>query len=131
MIRGTTAKFKFEIPYDFNDVETIDIMFWQNNNNGPTKARSLPIKKNKNDCTWLYDYKQIVVTLQPEETARFVDDRKAIYQLNGTTISGITFGTKELKTTVYPMRIEEPEWGEIIPPSPDEYSHLDGGQIIT
>lgn len=115
MIRGTNAQFRFEIPYDFDDVEYINIHFWQDGNSGPSENRPLPIIKTKSDCTWLESDKQIVVRLAPEETARFMDDRKAITQYSGTTFSGVRFANKQYLITVYPLH-DNADIGDIIPP---------------
>lgn len=129
MIRGTNAQFRFEIPYDFDDVEYIDILFWQDGNSGPSKNRPLPIVKIKSDCTWLESDKVIMVKLNPEETARFMDDRKARVQLSATTYSGIRFANKQHLITVEPLH-DDLEIGDIMPPPqiPEGYI-LDAGIV--
>lgn len=131
MIRGTNAQFKFEIPYDFSELTYVNIMFWQDGNDGPDVNRPLPIRKIKDDCKWYAIDKQVVVDLSPEETARFVDDRKAKVQLSATTGTGIRFASKERIITVYPMYLDDPVFGDITPPTEiKELIIADGGNII-
>lgn len=129
MIRGTTAQFKFQIPYDFNDLALVNVVFWQCNNNGPDESRPLPIIKIKEDCNWSAETKEITVVLQPEETARFLDDRKARVQLSATTESGIRFASSQQEITVYPI-YNDSLFGDIILPSESNgVIVLDGGVI--
>lgn len=129
MIRGTTAQFKFQIPYDFNDLALVNVVFWQCNNNGPDENRPLPIVKIKEDCSWSAENKEITVVLQPEETARFLDDRKARVQLSATTESGIRFASSQQEITVYPI-YNDSLFGDIILPSESNgVIVLDGGVI--
>lgn len=129
MIRGTTAQFKFQIPYDFYDLALVNVVFWQCNNNGPDESRPLPIVKIKEDCSWSAENKEITVVLQPEETARFLDDRKARVQLSATTESGIRFASSQQEITVYPI-YNDSLFGDIILPSESNgVIVLDGGVI--
>ena len=131
MIRGTTQDFKFKMPYDYDDVPLITIVFWQKNNNGPEESRPLPITKYHDDCMVSENNnKEITVTLLPEETARFLDDRKAYVQLTGTTASGIRFGNSPPREiTVYPIH-NDSVLGDIVPSSESNgFMVLDGGNI--
>lgn len=131
MIRGTTQDFKFIMPYDYEDVPLITITFWQNGNSGPEESRPLPIKKYHDDCKLSEtNNKEIIVTLLPEETARFVDDRKAYVQLTGTTTSGIRFGNSPPREiSVYPIH-NDSVLGDIVPSSESSgFMILDGGDI--
>lgn len=129
MIRGTTAQFKFQIPYDFYDLALVNVVFWQCNNNGPDESRPLPIVKIKEDCSWSAENKEITVVLQPEETARFLDDRKARVQFSATTESGIRFASSQQEITVYPI-YNDSLFGDIILPSESNgVIVLDGGVI--
>ena len=38
MIRGTTAQFKFKLPYAKNELQWITMKFWQPGNDGTTEA---------------------------------------------------------------------------------------------
>ena len=131
MIRGTTQEFKFIMPYDYEDVPLITVVFSQNNNDGPEESRPLPIIKYHDDCRPSVDNsKEISVTLLPEETARFLDDRKVYVQLTGTTTSGIRFGNSPPKEiTVYPIH-NDSVLGDIVPSSESSgFMILDGGNI--
>lgn len=131
MIQGTTQDFKFKMPYDYQDVPLITVVFWQNGNNGPEESRPLPIIKYHDDCKpSKNNNKEITITLLPEETARFLDDRKAYVQLTGTTNSGIRFGNSPPKEiTVYPI-CNDSVLGDIVPSSESNgLIILDGGEI--
>lgn len=100
MIRGTTAQFKFKLPYPMTEVSWITIQFWQPNN--PNEL--LPIIKKENCCAVLDKPNEVYVSLTAEETARFSDKYKAKLQLRGLhTSSGTIFGNKPMMFTVYPM----------------------------
>lgn len=137
MIRGTTSQFKFEIPYDFSDLKSVNVVFWQDGNDGPSEARKLPLilQYNKDDgglpnsLSWSSESNQIVATFDPEQTARFMDDRTAKIQLSATTTSGIRFASEQQSITVYPI-YEGMEFSDedVAKPSPnDGYIILDGG----
>ena len=131
MIRGTNQDFKFKMPYEYKDVPLITVTFWQKGNDGPEESRPLPIIKYHDDCEPSKDNnKEITVTLLPEETARFVDDRKAYVQLTGTTTSGIRFGNSPPREiTVYPIH-NDAVLGDVVPPSENNgLIILDGGDI--
>lgn len=98
MIRGTTAQYKFKLPYSYEELTNITIKFWQPNN--PNNL--LPIFKYKNHCEKLTD-NEICVSLRPSETALFSDKYKAKMQLTARPEFGDTFGTKEKLVMVYPM----------------------------
>lgn len=129
MIRGTTAQFKFKIPYPINELTWVTVKFWQPGNNG-TDIAPLPItKKLSNDDLLQLD--EIVITLSPTETARFSDKLKARVQLRANAVNGATFASKEQLITVYPINddiiTDDPDW-------PDEsesgYILLDGQSIV-
>lgn len=131
MIRGTTAQFRFKVAYDidFDDNNTlVKVVFWQPGNDGPSIERALPIVKCiKNEtCIWQADTQEIIVTLHPEETARFVDDRKAYVQLSVTTESGFRFASGQQLIKVYPMYSDSP-LGDIVA---SDMSVLDGTIIL-
>lgn len=126
MIRGTTAQYKFKLPYSYSQLTDITIKFWQDGN---TDAL-LPIIKSKTDCTERVS-KELYVSLRPYETASFSDKYKAKMQLRATASDGSQFGCKEQLITVYPMPddiiVDYPE--DI--PSHERFIVLDGGEIVT
>ncbi len=131
MIRGTTAQFKFKIPYDLdfdNDNTYVKVVFWQPGNERPESEGAMPFKK----CTkgewlkWDADKREITVTLQPEETARFMDDRKAKTQISVTMPSGFRFAGEEQLITVYPMFDDSPLGDIVVPESTGGLIILDG-----
>ena len=63
MIRGTNAQFKFVLPYKYDEVEKLRIVFWQTDNNGPSRDRSLPIVKTLEYCRQTDQPNEISVTL--------------------------------------------------------------------
>lgn len=128
MIRGTTAQFKFKMPYTLNELEWINVNFWQPNNPN-TLAQ---IKKTKNDCNTTSNIKEIVVSLTAEETARFSDKYKARMQLRARhTQTGAVFGIKPQTITVYPMADDIAIDGStVLPPDTDGWVVLDGGAIV-
>lgn len=126
MIRGTTAQFKFKLPYSYDELKNITIKFWQPNN----PSDSLPILKYKNHCTEK-DKNEIYVSLRPSETALFSDKYKAKLQLRAQPNIGAPFGSKEQLITVYPMPddiiIDDPTIDPDI--SGEEWIILDGDTI--
>ena len=131
MVRGTTAQFKFNLPYDFNDLKVVKITFWQPGNNGPEKKRPLPIIKGLESFVESQTPKELSVTLTQEETLRFSDKTKAYVQLRATSIDGHSFASKQETLTVYPVYDESIlDDGAITPPpSDDGWSYLDGGIV--
>ena len=100
MIRGTTAQFKFKLPYPKAELSWTTIKFWQPNN----PSRLLPITRKLEDCTAPDDSNELCVSLTAEETSRFLDKYKANLQLRGQHMeSGTVFGSKPILFTVYPM----------------------------
>lgn len=98
MIRGTTASFKFKLPYSYDEIDTVMIKFWQSGN----PSSSLPIYKYKQHCEARTD-NEIYVSLRPSETALFSDKYKAKVQLRACSVAGEAFGCTERLFTVYPM----------------------------
>jgi hypothetical protein len=74
MIRGTTAQFKFKLPYTKEELAWATIKFWQSRNTNPL----LPITKKLEHCDAPDDSKELCVSLTAEETARFSDKYKAM-----------------------------------------------------
>lgn len=72
MIRGTTAQFKFKVPYPKDELEWIHIHFWQEHNPDPLAQ----ITKFKEDCYTIGTDLDLAVALTPEETMLFSDKYK-------------------------------------------------------
>ena len=133
MIRGTTAQFKFRLPYNLSDISIIKITFWQEGYGGPDSTRPLPIVKILDQCTRSDLPNEIIATLNKEETLRFVDDRKAYVQVQGKTIDKVAFASKQVLVSVYPVYDDSILDEEIVPtPGPDINGiiYLDGGIIV-
>ena len=131
MIRGTNQEFRFKLPYEYDSISKLRVMFWQDNYNGPTKYRPLPIIKVKAQCQVCDNPKQCSVTLNQEETLRFTDKRKAKVQLRGISSSGVPFATKEMVINVYPVSDDSILDGDIEPtPTYEDLIFLDGQAII-
>lgn len=131
MIRGTTAQFRFKLPCNVSDVEIARIKFWQNGNSGPSKSRPLPIIKVLPQCSE-YKVNELLVSLNPEETLRFSEKRRAYVQLRARTLEGTTFGCKPYMLTVYPLYDDSILDGDIVPtpgPGDDEVILLDASFI--
>lgn len=100
MIRGTTAQFKFKLPYPKGELEWATIKFWQSSN----PSILLPITKTLQHCDSPSDSKELCVSLTAEETKRFSDKYKAKIQLIAFhAVSGTVFGTRPQLVSVYPM----------------------------
>ena len=131
MIRGTNAQFKFKLPCEFDNLESIKIVFWQPENPGPCKTRPLPITKVLQQCRQSTESDELCVTLNQEETLRFVENRKAFVQLRGKTKDGIPIANKRKDITVYPVYDDSILDDEILPtPDFDGIVRLDGGMIV-
>lgn len=102
MIRGTTAQFKFKIPYAESELLWATIKFWQPGNNG-TALAPLPLTKkiepNDNNSA-VYELR---TSLTAEETLRFSDRLKARVQLRAQTKDGAIFASKVTLVSVYPI----------------------------
>lgn len=130
MIRGTNTQFQFNLPYDFDDIATVKIVFWQDENNGPSSDRPLPIVKVREQCNGTDRPNRICVTLNQEETLRFSDKRKAYVQLRAKTVDGISIASKKSLIVVYPVYDDSILDEDILPtPSGDGWIYLDGSTI--
>lgn len=130
MIRGTNAQFKFRLPYNCYEIQVVKIVFWQPENRGPTADRPLPITKILNQCSFTEIPNEIVVTLNQEETLRFVDNRKAYVQLRATTFDGVPIASKQKLITVHPICDDTILEDEVLPtPDYDGLVILDGLNI--
>ena len=132
MIRGTNAQFKFKLPYDYSELANVQITFWQKYNNGPDPTRPLPIVKILEQCSQSDVPNELCVTLNQEETLRFVDDHKGYVQLRGTTVDGIPLATREKMFNVYPVYDDSVIGDTPIPtPSYNGIIFLDGQSIVS
>lgn len=105
MIRGTTAQFKFKIPYKKNELVWATIKFWQPGNTGTLEA-PLPITKKLSDCTAADDSDVLCISLTSKETLRFSDKFKAKAQLRSQATDGTVFASHEQIISVYPINDE-------------------------
>ena len=130
MVRGTTAQFKFKLPYDFSELAVVKIMFWQPGNYGPNETRPLPIVKVLQQCNRCENPREISVTLTEEETLRFSEKSKAYVQLRARNSEDNAFATKQEEITVYPV-YEDVTLDEDLIPTPgfDGIVILDGHYI--
>ena len=130
MIRGTTAQFKFDLPYKYNELLNAKIVFWQPGNNGPSNDRPLPIAKVLEQCTQSLNPCELCVTLNQEETLRFSEKRKAYVQLIAGTSDGNAFASKQEEITVYPIYSDD-IIDDMVTPAPeyDGFIIFDGGKI--
>lgn len=130
MIRGANAQFKFKLPYNYSELETVEITFWQPENNGPATNRPLPIIKILAQCSQTNNPKELSVTLNQEETLRFSEERKGCVQLRAKTIEGIPIVSREKQFTVYPVYNDSILDDEILPtPEYDGWIYLDGSIV--
>ena len=130
MIRGETKPFRFKLPRKFEEFKSIKITFWQNENNGPSIVRPLPIIKIKDQCIPNDTGDQCKVKLSAEETLRFSDERKAYAHFYGVTVDGISYPSNVYEITVYPNPHNDVLEDDIIPSlTLDESMVFDGGDI--
>ncbi len=94
MIRGTTAGFKFTLPYPLNKLARVSVTFWQNGYSG-TDTAPLPIIKEFTNFAESDDSTQLTVTLTASETKRFTDKLKARVQLVARTRAIVSSETGE------------------------------------
>jgi hypothetical protein len=141
MVRGTTASFKFELPYTIGEIRRIKVKFWQKDYKG-TFAHPLPIIKELTTFSEPSDSKELVITLTAAETAGFTDKLKGIVQLVGTTnttideitgeeIWGDRFASHQQLFTVYPLddSIVDQSPDDTAPVDGDGWTILDGGNV--
>lgn len=127
MIRGTTAAFKFKLPYPKDELTWATIKFWQPNN--PNQL--LPITKAMIHCDSTDDPQELRVSLTAEETKRFSDKYKAKVQFRSQhAVSGTVFGCKPQTITVYPMGDDIIEEDPALPPANEEALIVLDGDVI-
>ena len=131
MIRGGNCEFRWNLPYNFTDLATAQIYFWQDGYNGPADSRPLPILKVLAQCSPTNKPTELSVVLHQEETLRFTDKRKGKAQLRAVTISGTPIISKEQLFTVYPS-YDDAVLDEDVWPTPDYegWVNLDGQSVL-
>lgn len=130
MIRGTTAQYKFKLPYKKSELVWATIKFWQPGNLGTTQA-PLPITKKLEHCDSPDDSTELCVSLTPEETSRFSEKYKAKTQIRAQhSESGTVFGSRPQLITVYPMNDEILDEDPILPAENNGWYILDGETIV-
>ena len=130
MIRGTTAQFRFNMPYTFEQLDWATVKFWQEGNSGTPTAK-LPITKDKAQCEQTDDPYELCVTLTAEETMRFSDKRKAKVQMRAHA-NGSIFASRETLITVYPINDDIVTDNPELPATNDEgWVVLDGAEVIS
>ena len=141
MTRGTTAQFRFTLPYSKYDVDKVEVVLWQPNNSGLNEEFPLPIKKNyvqnianngsvitSGPWNWVDDYTLSVKIWEPE-TLTFSDKYKARVQLRGSA-NGLTFASPQEYITVYPIHGDDLMGDNIVPtPELEGWTVLDGEKI--
>lgn len=123
MVRGTTAQFKFSLPYNYEELKIAQVAFWQPGNSGTIDA-PLPIKKiltedDIKECCNPDRPKELPITLSQSETLRFSDKMKARVQLSAKTLEGTRFASKQELITVYPL-YDDSILGDDVDPTPDD-----------
>lgn len=129
MIRGTTAQFKFKLPYTKAELIWATIKFWQPGNTNSY----LPITKKLEHCDGPEDSTELCVSLTAEETQRFSEKYKAKVQLRAQHAeSGTVFGSRPQLVTVYPMHDEILDEDPTLPAeNEDGWIILDGETVTT
>ena len=128
MIRGTTAQFKFKLPYPKSELTWATIKFWQPGN----MNQGLPITKQLVHCDSPDDSTELCISLIADETIRFSEKRKAKVQLRAQhTTSGTVFGSRPQLFTVYPMHDEIIEEDPTLPAENEEGWIVLDGEIVT
>ena len=127
MIRGTTAQFKFKLPYPKGELAWATIKFWQPSN----PNQFTPITKKLTHCDGADDVKELYVALTADETMRFSEKYKGKVQLRAQHAdNGTIFGCRPTLFTVYPMLDEIVEEDPTLPaPNEDGWVILDGETI--
>ena len=129
MIRGTTAQFKFTLPYKKGSLEWLTIKFWQPGN----PSEQLPITKTLANCSSTNNPNEICVSLSATETAMFSDKYKARVQLRAQPFADAPFGSRQQLFTVYPMLddiIEDDSAADPEIPTEHGWMILDGEAVV-
>ena len=138
MIRGTTAPFKFSVPYAWSDICAIEATFTQKKESGETlsiiKEYDTRWAENINPGGFTPDNNNpyiIYVILDPYETLQFSEKRKGQVQIKVYCPGKGIVANKPSKFTVYPSNndnILEGDPGEPMPENNDIWI-LDAGEI--
>lgn len=142
MIRGTTAQFKFKLPYSKNNVLLAEAKFWQSGNTrGLEQDCPLPLIKyytqeissegnviTQYPWNWVDDY-TLVVRLGQRETSTFSDKYKARAQMRIRTVDGLVFASGQQIINVYPADWSSPLGVDLPTATDDQWIILDGGTI--
>ena len=128
MIRGTTAKYKFKLPYPKEELVWVTIKFWQPGN----LSKLLPITRKLEHCDAPDDSMELYVSLTADETMRFSEKYKAVMQLRAQhSNSGTIFGSRKKLITVYSMNDDILEEDPTMPAeNEDGWIILDGQPIV-
>jgi hypothetical protein len=143
MIRGTTAGFKFTLPYPIGKLSRVKVTFWQDGYDG-TVFNPLPIIKEFDSFSESDDSTQLTVTLTALETKRFTDKLKARVQLVARTRAivdsetgeeiepSVRFASRISLITVHPINddIIEDNPEDTAPTDEDGWVILDGQVIV-
>lgn len=127
MVRGTTAQFKFKLPFPVNELTWATIKFWQPNN----PSSFLPITKRLSNCESTDNPNELCVSLLESETMLFSDKYKGKMQLRARhENSATTFGSRPQLFTVYPMNDDILEEDPMLPaPNNEGWVILDGEAV--
>ena len=132
MIRGTTAPFKFKLPFKGSEIDILEVTFWQPGNKG-TVEQPLPIVKPKTSCIIDSEGYEQGVILDQRETLRFSDKHKAFWQIRAKAIDeigGTIVGTKDIPITVYSLYKDDVIDSNILPtPDQSDIVILDGYKV--
>lgn len=90
MIRGTTPTLEFKLPFNWDDIDAIDIVFAQ--------CRKVILKKTMDDCTIVEDVMKLKLT--KEDTLRFRCGREAEIQLIVDFVTGGTIASEIITVNV-------------------------------
>ena len=129
MIRGTTAQFRFQIPYQKSDLLWATMTFWQPGNIDEFGS-TLSIQKRLDDCVDSNNPAELCVSLNASDTMKFSDKIKARAQLRAETKDGNIFASHQQLITVYPINDEMLEADSELPAEKDGWIILDGEPII-
>lgn len=137
MVRGTTAAFKFNLPYELQYIAEARVVFWQEGYKG-TLSNSLPIRKTyPGDSGFKVDptSKELVVVLTEADTRAFTDKLKARVQMKAVYVlpdeTKGTFASRPQLFTVYPIddEIMDGVIGEDTTVAQGGYIILDGQEL--
>jgi hypothetical protein len=125
MIRGTTAQFKFNLPYPLKDITSAEVNFWQKAD-GVVDGKTILVTRNLM-CSGSGDplKREVYVLLTQEETLRFSEKKHGYVQFRGVAADGSVFASKQEDFIVYPFCKDDPIGG-VTPPADED----DNGWII-